>query len=406
MGAVLLSPIYILLIYYLAVRMLRWFATLHPALGSRWFAAAFCVCLIFAALTPLLAVFGHGIYKASMKRISNYWLGILMYLLIFLLLTDCGRIVYRLLRHHSVMRPFDAASYRLISGIAIAAAAVLSAYGICHALEIRVAHYEAAVQKSCPLSSLKIALVADLHLGYSVGPRHVQRVCDAIESIRPDLVVYAGDMFDNDYEAVQNPEETAAILGSVKSTYGSFACWGNHDISELILAGFTFSSGDSSVSYDPRMRAFLEDAGIRVLEDETVLVDDLFYISGRLDASWPEKTGQERLSADELLSPLDDTKPVFVIDHQPSELSELSEAGADLALSGHTHDGQIFPGNLTTRIGWENSRGKLVLGSMTSIVTSGAGIWGPAMRVGTDSEVAAIEVKFAARLPIDKFSAV
>ena len=83
-----------------------------------------------------------------------------------------------------------------------------------------------------------------------------------------------------------------------------------------------------------------------------------------------------------------------MIDHQPSALSELAAADADLVLSGHTHDGQLFPGNITTRIGWKNSCGKLVLGNMTSIVTSGVGVWGPAMRIGTDSEVAEVDVTF------------
>ena len=107
-----------------------------------------------------------------------------------------------------------------------------------------------------------------------------------------------------------------------------------------------------------------------------------------------KKSGTTRLTPAELLRGLDRSKPLIVMDHQPSSLPELSEAGADLVLSGHTHDGQIFPGNLTTRIGWLNSYGKLILGSMTSIVTSGAGIWGPAMRVGTSSEIAEIVVKF------------
>lgn len=394
MGAVLLSPVYLAANIYLAMRLLRWFSTLHPLLGSSMFTVLFSVCYATLALTPLLAAVTRGRVKAWTKRISNYWLGALMYLLIFTLLMELGRVVLRLVQGRSVTADFGTFYYRIAAGLAILAAAVFSGYGIRHAFSIKKTHYDVTIQKECDVPSLKIALVADLHLGYNVGLRHLQQVKNAVQSIHPDLIIYAGDIFDNEFDAVQKPKKAAAILGSLKSTYGSYACWGNHDIDEVILAGFTFSSGDACVSSDPRMNAFLKKAGIRLLEDETVRIGDAFYVCGRLDASCKEKSGTTRLTPTELIKPLDASRPILIIDHQPSELRELSDAGADLVLSGHTHDGQMFPGNVTTRIGWMNSYGKLALGSMTSIVTSGAGIWGPAMRIGTDSEVVEICVKF------------
>ena len=86
--------------------------------------------------------------------------------------------------------------------------------------------------------------------------------------------------------------------------------------------------------------------------------------------------------------------PIIVMDHQPGELSEASDAGVDLDLSGHTHDGQMFPANLVVHFLWENACGVLKKGAMTSIVTSGAGVWGPAMRVGTNNEVVIANVSF------------
>ena len=142
------------------------------------------------------------------------------------------------------------------------------------------------------------------------------------------------------------------------------------------------------------MDQFLRDSDITLLADETLLIDHAFYLIGRLDASCKKKSGVIRRSAQELTHSLRPERPVLVIDHQPSELDELSQAQADLVLSGHTHDGQLFPGNLTTRIGWKNSCGMIRIQNMTSIVTSGVGVWGPAMRIGTDSEVAEITVHF------------
>ncbi len=177
---------------------------------------------------------------------------------------------------------------------------------------------------------------------------HARKMKKIIDRMQPDLIIYAGDIFDNDFDAIDKPGEIAAVFRSLSSTYGSYACWGNHDIDEVILAGFTFNSGSAATTSDPRMDQFLVDANIRLLKDETVLINDSFYLIGRLDASCRQKSGIIRKTAAELIRPLDASRPVIVIDHQPSELSELAAADADLVLSGHTHDGQLFPGNITT----------------------------------------------------------
>ena len=173
-----------------------------------------------------------------------------------------------------------------------------------------------------------------------------------------------------------------------------YACWGNHDVSERLLAGFSFTA-ENPAAEDEAYRAFFQNAGVQLLEDESVLVENAFYLVGRQDPQRQEKLGQSRLSPAQLLAGLDAEKPVFVIDHQPRQLEELAAAGADLALSGHTHNGQMFPGNLLIRLAWKNPAGVLQVGDMTSCVTQGAGVWGPAMRVGTDSEVMLLHVRFA-----------
>ncbi len=395
MGAVLLSPLYVLLNVYLVSRMLLWFRSLHSGLGSLWFVIPFLTFYILMALSPLTAAFGQGRIKTASRKINNYWMGILMYLLLFFLLADLGRVLLCLAERRSVFSPLGEASYRFTGGIILLAVTALSAYGILHGAHLKKKRYGAAVQKDCGIPSLTIALAADLHLGGAMGLTQVRQMSRIIRKMKPDLIVFAGDIFDNDFDAIRHPEEIAALLREMNSTYGSYACWGNHDISEVILAGFTFSNGKRRVSSDPRMDQFLKDAGIHLLADETVLIDDSFYLCGRLDASCRIKSGRDRANARELLAPLDHRKPILVMDHQPGELEELAQAGADLTLSGHTHNGQIFPGNLTLRLAWKNPCGKLIVGNMTSIVTSGAGIWGPAMRVGTDSEVAEVKVRFS-----------
>ena len=216
---------------------------------------------------------------------------------------------------------------------------------------------------------------------------------DKINAENVDLVCIAGDFFDNEYDAVQYPEKTISILKNLKSTYGVYACWGNHDFKEKLLAGFTVPVKNGQHT-DARMDDFLEQAGIRLLDDKSVLIDDSFYLAGRKDPQRSKKMKEDRLSPDELLKDLDPDKPILVIDHQPKQLQELADAGCDIDLSGHTHDGQMFPGNLTTKLMWENSWGELKKDNMYSYVTSGVGVWGPAMRVGTDAEIMIIDVYF------------
>ena len=112
-----------------------------------------------------------------------------------------------------------------------------------------------------------------------------------------------------------------------------------------------------------------------------------------------EKIEKKRKTPAQLTQKLDKDKTIIVIDHQPKEFQELADAGADLDLCGHTHNGQTFPGNLTIKPMWENPCGISQKDAMTCIVTSGAGVWGPAMRLGTDSEICSIQGNFVSPGP-------
>ena len=128
----------------------------------------------------------------------------------------------------------------------------------------------------------------------------------------------------------------------------------------------------------------------RLFREEGVLIDDAFYLYGR-----PGRGIRVRKTPEQLTEGMDLSRPVIVIDHQPRELQELADAGVDLDLCGHTHDGQTFPGNLTARLFWENICGYLQKGNMHNIVTSGVGVFGPDMRLGTRSEICVITVRFS-----------
>ena len=394
MVAIYLAPLYILLNVYLLRWMYLWVGSCHYLFQTMTFRIIFAIIYIFAS-TSLLS--GFLIKKPRfihrlLKITGNYFLGIFMYTLMVVLMADGIRLILKYILHVAWIQ--QKYVFTITGAICAAFLVLLSLYGIFHAKKITVTPYQVTVNKKVPnMNSMKIVLLADTHFGYNAGVIHAREIVRKINKQNPDLVCIAGDIFDNEYDAIMEPTKMEKILKKIKSRYGVYACWGNHDLNEPILAGFTFKQAPEDVK-DPRMKKFLENSNIHPLRDESVLIDNRFYVIGRKDASLTEKIGETRKTPEQLISSLDKNKPVFIIDHQPKELQELADAGADLDLCGQTHDGQLFPGNLTIKTMWENPRGLLQKDSMTNIVTSGAGVWGPAMRIGTDSEICVINVSF------------
>ena len=394
MTAFLLAPFYILVNVYVVRWMIRWMGACSHIFQSAVFRAVFIIFYILIAsslLTGFLINKPEFLHRI-LKNTGNYFLGTFLYIILVIVVVDLVRLILKYVFH---ARFLEFRSTFVITGfVCMALIILISVYGILHVGTIKVTPYEVTVNKKVKdMDSLKIVLLADTHFGYSINCRHAQKMVEKINAQDPDIVCIAGDIFDNDYDAISDPEGVCNALKSIKSRYGVYACWGNHDLDEPILAGFTFG-GKKKDQADPRMEQLLRDANIHLLIDEAELIDDKFYVVGRNDSSRTHKLGGQRLSPAQLTKDLDLDKPVIFIDHQPKQLQETADAGADLDLCGHTHDGQIFPGNLFIHLFWENSFGYLKKDKMHNIVTSGVGVWGPDMRVGTNCEICPITVHF------------
>lgn len=394
MAAVYLSPLYLLLNVYLARWLVKWMGACSLRLDKRGPKAAACTVYFLFVLSPAAAFFlpaGTGIRRV-MEIIGNTWLGFLLYAALLVGLADLLRVI---LRRRAAGKRNPRRTLAVSGGVCVLLAACICVYGTVNAGIIRVKEVELAVDKSAGnFSSLRVVLAADLHLGYSVDSGRMEQMVEKINVQDPDLVVFAGDIFDNDFDALDDPARLASILKGIKSRYGVYACYGNHDVSEKILVGFTFDK-DGKKESDLRMDRLLQDAGIRLLRDEGVWIGDSVYLYGRPDSSRPGRGISVRKSPAEITAGLDPEKPVLVIDHEPKELSELAAAGVDVDLSGHTHDGQVFPGNLIIRCFWENACGYLNKDGMHSVVTSGVGLFGPNLRVGTAAEICTVTLHFS-----------
>ena len=401
MIAIFIAPFYIALNIYLFWRIKGWVQAYFPNLKGKKGWIVPIVLYAFLASALVIAFFlPQGRFRRGMKLVGNYWLGVLLYMIFFIVIAELGRFLLIHVFRVGKEKICVPRVHRIVGCVCATLIMCISIWGVVNARLVRVTPYDVTINKEVKdengqkMDSMKIVLVADLHLGYNIGTRQVQRIVNSINKQDADLVLIAGDIFDNEWEAVDQPDKLEEILRGIKSKYGVYACYGNHDIQEQVLAGFTFG-GQKEKTSSPEMDEFMEKAGITLLRDEGVLINDSIYIYGRRDAHRPGNGVTDRASADEIMKNVDKSKPIIVLDHEPKELEELASAGVDMDLCGHTHDGQMFPGNILVAMMWENSCGYLNVDGMHNIVTSGVGVFGPDMRVGTKAEICPITVHFS-----------
>lgn len=390
-----LLPFYLGVSSYMMFRFFYWMKHCNHRFNWLRFKVPFAVVYLFMALSPVIAfLLPKSAVAIVIRRISTYWIGIMLYSLLYVVLFDLLRLIAKHTKIKNTLL-FSRGSVISIGSVVVACAVATCLYGIFNARNIKVNEYSVTVNKSCGSDKhLKAVLVADLHMGYAIGVDHITNMVEKINQQDADIVIIAGDIFDNSYDGMDDPEGIKAQLRSIKSKYGVYAVYGNHDIDEKILMGFTFDWGGKQL-HNEKMTNFMKECNIKLINDESVLINDEFYLVGRRDTDKPGTEDGTRAEISELTKDLDKTKPIFVLSHEPDELQKTADAGADIDFSGHTHDGQLFPGNLTIGLFWENPCGMIKKDNMYSIVTSGVGVYGTFMRVGTDAEICSVDIDFA-----------
>ena len=241
-----------------------------------------------------------------------------------------------------------------------------------------VTKYDLTTDKDLGQKPLTVVLFADSHVGTTFDGEGFAEQMKRIEAENPDVVVIAGDFVD-DSTTKEDMLRSVQALGEMKTTYGVYYSFGNHDKGYFRSRRFSFDE----------MTAEMEKYGIHVLLDEAELVADSFYIIGRRD-----KSVKERLSMEELVKPLDVSKYMIVLDHQPNDYAAEAAAGVDLVLSGHTHGGQLIPINRIGELIGANDRtyGLEERDGTTFIVTSGISDWAIGFKTGTKSEYVVINI--------------
>ena len=354
-----LIPVLVLLLGTIAYTAYRFWQILP--LNTFW-KAAFTTMYVLC----FLVIFPHFMLGDKMPmslatatyEIGTGWMIFFIYALLLFLALDLGRLV------HLVPKGFLKDSWAG-TGTVLGILVVLLTYGYFHykhkyreAIEIRT---EKALERP-----LTIVLASDLHAGYHNRAGELERWVRLINAEKADLVLFAGDIVDGALRPVLEGNY-APIFRQIEAPV--YACLGNHE----------YIGGEAGA------REFLSAADIHLLQDQAVDVAGIRVI-GRDDRSNPARLSIRALQPSDSLF-------TIVLDHQPYHLEEARDAGVDFQFSGHTHHGQVWPGNWITDAMFEKAFGRHTKGSTQYYISSGLGIWGGKFRIGTRSEYIVLSLK-------------
>ena len=263
--------------------------------------------------------------------------------------------------------------------LAVVTSAVYLSIG--YYLCVHVWQTDYTLKTSKPIDTLKVALIADSHIGAIFDGDGFAEKLEKIQEQSPDVLLIAGDFVDDGTDR-ENMIKACDALGKLDLKYGVWFSYGNHDEGYYGSERRGFSSKD--------LEAKLKENGVHILKDEYELVDNRFYIVGRKD-----KKDKNRADIADIIDKLDKDKYIIVMDHQPGDYENESDTAADLVVSGHTHGGQLIPLQPVSTLFGFNDRtyGYERRNGTDFIVTSGIGCWEIKFKTGTKSEFVIINVE-------------
>lgn len=343
--------------YFFARFLIWWLAIQSKTARKRLFAG----CFLFGngLLISALVLRVHGLFR---------WSAVWLVLLLFTFFTSLIVLfLYHVLKLTKKQPAHYTRALRILSPLIL-----LSFFGtaIYNAYTPVVRHASISINK--PLAQpIRIGMAADTHLGILVGARQLDKLSNIMAQEKVDMILLPGDIMDDDTVAYE-AENMKPHLQKLRAPLGVYATLGNHDL----------------FGQERAITQALQDAGITVLHDNAVLVDNRVWVVGR-----PDNLDKNRLPTKQLLTQADTTLPVFLLDHRPDGVLEHSQLPIDVQVSGHVHNGQVFPANYIVKMINRLHYGYEQIGLGHYFVTSGFGFWGVPFRLGSQSEVWIIDVK-------------
>lgn len=323
----------------------RWLITLIPiiliGIGLRFdYVNTFIVLLHIIIIWLIIGALCHLISKIKHQPIKTYWTAILTFILCFGYLS----------------------------------------YGYYQAHHVVTTHYSLTTSKAID-KNLRIVQISDSHIGATFHAQGFKKHMQTIQNLHPDLVVVTGDYVDDDTTKKDMLASTKA-LGQVKSTYGTYFVYGNHDKGYMNYRNFS----------NQDLVTALKENNIHILNDESVQITRHITVVGRQDA----QTTSNRKSAEVLMQSIDPKQYVIMLDHEPTDYTNEANNHPDLVLSGHTHGGQMFPIGITGELSGANDMtyGLKTIKDTTFIINSGISDWAIQFKTGgAKAEIGVIDIK-------------
>lgn len=223
---------------------------------------------------------------------------------------------------------------------------------------------------SGPAGKITIAAASDVHLGNIIRKRRLRKYVDLLNRQNADIILFAGDLLDHSVRPVAE-NRMDEVLATLRAKYGVYGIFGNHE-----YYGNAYKASE-----------FYKLSNINLLRDKAVNIDNRFILIGRDDISF-----RKRLPLETILTGINGELPKILLDHNPARLTDAEINGINLQLSGHTHNGQVFPLNYLVRKMFPLSYGYLKSNDTHYFVSAGLGLWAAPVRIGTSSEIVRIEL--------------
>jgi uncharacterized protein len=310
---------------------------------------------------------------------GSFWIAAMLYFLLAVVLLDLLRLANYLLPFFpaAITSNYAQAKYIISAGI-MGLVSLLLLGGHINSVMPRIKKLNLTIaKKTSNIESLNVVIVSDIHLGTIVGRSRFDSIVDKMNSLDPDLVLLPGDIVDEDLTPVIR-QNVGEALRNIKSRFGVYAATGNHEY-----------IGGIKKACD-----YLTNHGVVMLRDQSIKIGDSFFLIGREDRSLGRFDGGVRKGLPELMTAVDKSYPVILMDHQPFGLEEAATQGVDLQLSGHTHYGQLWPVNYIVESIYELAWGYRKIAGTHYYVSSGVGTWGPPVRIGNHPEIVQIQLNF------------
>jgi len=351
----------ILFLTHLAVYK-TWTFSANGVAGALWLRIALGILSVSFLVASLLAWRYTGAAVQAIYKVAAVWLGLLSFLFVASVITWLAFGLTWVAGLH--------ANFHWIVKVLFGAAAAAGAYGVFNASWTRI------TRTTVRLANLpeawrgrKAALVSDLHLGHVRNGSFLRRIVAAVLHEKPDAVFIAGDLYDG---TAIDAKRAAEPLSQLTAPHGVYFVAGNHE-----------QFGD-----DSKYLHAVESAGVRVLRNEKVEADGLQIIGV------PYKHASHTAHFASVLKGigLDRRRASILLTHAPDHPDVAEQAGVSLQLSGHTHVGQFIPWSwMARRIYRQFVYGLSRIGKMQVFTSSGAGTWGPPLRLGSNPEIVILQ---------------